>query len=231
MLYEWWEKHKRWLLSGAVLLFLALSYLLHQYDSFEQAPLPLESPAFAAETKASLRENTVVDASSDKAAQQPDASPVMYAEIKGQVKNPGMYEFLDNERVAHLIAKAGGLLPEADQQRVNLAQRLKDGISIHIPAKGEQLPSSGPCDPAQAGSVTATPQSESSGPSADGKVNLNTATLQELQTLPGVGETRAQAILAYREKHGPFSKPEDLKKVTGIGEKTYLQLKEKISVK
>jgi len=230
MLYELWEKYKRFLVAGAIVLFLSLSYLLYQFDSFEQAPMPLESPAYAAE--ASSHEKPIKNESKKAEEQTQEETPVLYAEIKGKVKNPGMYEILANERVAHLIAKAGGLLPEADQLRVNLAQRLEDGLSLYIPAKGEPLPTAHPCNPSQA-AFPASAGKEHSGsgqPAANGIVNLNTATLAELQTLPGIGATRAEAILAYRQKHGPFSKPEDLKKVTGIGDKTFLRLKEKIRV-
>lgn len=227
MLYEYWEKYRRWLVAGFILLFLSLSYLLYHADAKEQAPLPLESPVYAAE--ASPR-NAAAEAESNKEAMQAQKDvPVLYAEIKGNVKSPGMYQFLSNERVAHLIAKAGGLLPSADQQRVNLAQRLEDGISLYIPAKGEQATAIGPCNPSQATAGLSAAQRAVS-PSPNGKININTATLQELQTLPGIGETRAQAILAYRQKNGPFAKPEQLIKVAGIGEKTYLRFKDKIIV-
>ncbi|WP_134687184.1 helix-hairpin-helix domain-containing protein [Brevibacillus migulae] len=228
MLYELWEKYKRFLVAGAILLFLSLSYLLYQFDSFEQAPMPLGTPAYAADASPQVEPQKT---ESQKSAEQTtEQAPVLYAEIKGQVRNPGMYEILANERVAHLIAKAGGLLPEADGQRVNLAQRVEDGLSLYVPAKGEKLASATPCNPSQASlpDSTVPPAGHSA---AGGAVNINTATMAELQSLPGIGATRAEAILAYRQKNGPFSKPEDLKKVTGIGDKTFLQLKEKIRVK
>jgi competence protein ComEA len=105
--------------------------------------------------------------------------------------------------MADLLALAGGATSEADLSRVNMAQRLRDGAHVHIPRMGEVQPPS------------ASPQGAAS--VQPGKVNINTATVKELQSLPAIGEVRAQAIVDYRERNGPFLRPEDLLKVRGIG--------------
>jgi competence protein ComEA len=229
VLYDIWERYRRWLSAAGILLFASLSFYLYDGGSDQHAPgLPLETPVYAAEHKGPEHNESGSRKTSEQTRKQ-EPVPLMYADIKGSVKQPGMYEISANERVAHLIAKAGGLLPEADRLRINLAQPLNDGVSVWIPSTADKGAHPSPCDPPLAQS-TGQP---APGPahSASGKVNINTASLQELQTLPGIGETRAQAIISFREKNGPFEQPEQLKKITGIGDKTYERLKDKISVK
>nr|WP_241254452.1 helix-hairpin-helix domain-containing protein [Brevibacillus sp. SYP-B805] len=226
-MYEIWERYGRWLSAAGILLFLGLSFYLYR-GAERTGSLPLETPVYAAEVKDAGQERN--DEQNGTIPPQQESAPPMYADIKGSVKRPGMYAFQPNERVAHLLAKAGGLTPEADPLQVNLAQPLTDGMSIWIPAKGEKGNASFPCAPPQSLHPAQRTAAAGAAPST-GKVNINTATLQELQTLPGIGETRAQAILAYREKNGPFDKPEQLKNIAGIGDKTFERLKDRVVVK
>ncbi|WP_019120006.1 ComEA family DNA-binding protein [Brevibacillus massiliensis] len=223
MLYDLWERHRRIIIVIGITLFVLVSFLFYPGWPNKDAPsLPL--PAYAA-AKASEDAPLPVE----KKAESPPAPAVKYVDVKGSVKQPGVYTFSDNERTGQIIAKAGGFLPEADADCVNLAQPLTDGMVIFIPAKNARC---GPC-----GTLGRTPGAAASGGPSAGqaasgggdKVNLNTATQEQLMTLPGIGETRAQAILAYREQHGPFSSPEQLKKVSGIGNSTYDRLKDKIA--
>lgn len=112
------------------------------------------------------------------------------------------------------MAKAGGLTEQAEMANVNLAQKLTDGQMVYIPTKGERL------------STPATTTSQAS----QEKVNLNTATVAELQTLEGVGEKKAEQIIAYREANGGFKQITDLKAVSGIGEKRFEALKDKLTI-
>ena len=119
------------------------------------------------------------------------------------------------DRVKDAIDAAGGLTAEADSQKVNLAQRVEDQMVIVVPKVGEESEAI----PAGATSKEA---------SKEGKVNINTATVEELKTLKGVGEKKAEAIIEYRKKNGSFKAKEDLMKVRGIGKKLFESFEERI---
>ena len=139
----------------------------------------------------------------------------IYVHIDGEVNNPGLYKLTTNDRVNDLLVIAGGATDKASLKDINLAKRLEDEMKIYIPSKDENL------------SNEVSDQSGIS--SSSGKVNINTATKDELKTLPGIGDSRADEIIRYRE-NTVFSKIEDIKNISGIGDKTYEKLKELISV-
>ncbi|GAF65987.1 competence protein ComE [Bacillus sp. TS-2] len=138
-------------------------------------------------------------------------------DLKGAVNMPGIYLMSDGGRVYEVIEKAGGLREDADEQRVNLAALLKDEMVLYIPTEGEIE-----------GEEAITAGIFQINETEDGKVNINTATESELQQLSGVGPAKAGQIIQYREQNGPFEMIEDLKKVSGIGEKSFEQLRESI---
>lgn len=127
--------------------------------------------------------------------------------VCGAVKAPGVYELPAGSRVYEAIALAGGTTDEAAQTAVNQAELLCDGQMIEIPTREEQM--------AKAAAEEAR---------ADGLVNINSADLEELKTLPGIGDSKARSIIAYREKNGAFENPEDIKNVDGIGEGVFAKL-------
>lgn len=129
-----------------------------------------------------------------------------YVHVCGAVKNPGIYEFTEGSRVFELIEKAGGFDDEADKDSYNLALEVKDGQQIRIPYIGETI------------------ESES------GLINLNQASIEELCTIPGIGESRAQAIISYRDKNGGFKDVEELKEISGIKDATFEKIKPYICV-
>ena len=137
--------------------------------------------------------------------------------IKGEVQNPGYYEFSYGSRIKDAIEKAGGKTENADVDKINLAQRLRDGEEIVIPTKEKEV-----------SVLTDSPVPEEN--KDTGKVNLNTADVNELCTLDGVGEETASRIIDYRKKNGMFSKIEELKNIGGIGEAKFQKVKDKISV-
>jgi len=143
--------------------------------------------------------------------------------VSGAVARPQVVEVPAGSILADALAAAGGPAPEADLESLNLAAPLADHQHVHIPTR---VPP--PTATPQPALVTATPTSEVASPEA--RVNLNTATLAELLTLPGIGETRAQAILAYRAEHGPFTRIEELQNVSGIGPVTYEKLAPYVTV-
>ncbi|UOY89891.1 helix-hairpin-helix domain-containing protein [Bacillus glycinifermentans] len=141
-------------------------------------------------------------------------------DLKGAVKKPGVYEMRAGERVHHLLKKAGGTVKNAEEKQVNLAAVLQDGMVIYIPYEGEEGVQTG-----AGGGSSATAGGEAE------TVNINTASTEELQAIPGVGPSKAEAITAYREENGPFQTVEDITNVSGIGEKTFEKIKSSISVK
>ena len=142
-------------------------------------------------------------------------------DIKGAVKRPGVYQLASHSRLHQAIEKAGGLSDDADSRSINLAQKLKDEDLIYVARQGEE------------GADSALSQASSSSLPSQGqeqKVNLNTATEAELQTIPGIGQKRAQDIIAYREEKGKFNSLEELKEVSGIGAKTLEKLRAYVTV-
>jgi competence protein ComEA len=135
----------------------------------------------------------------------------------GAVNAPGLYTLPAGSRVNDLIAAAGGLAASADADRVNLAAPVADGERVYIPEVGEAVP------PAEGPSVEGS--ASSSGP-----VNLNTASVEELDTLPGIGPSIAQAIVDERERNGPFRSVDDLERVRGIGPSKLDQLRDLVTV-
>lgn len=144
----------------------------------------------------------------------------IYVHVCGAVKNAGVYKMAEGDRVFAAIEAAGGFLPDAAEESINQARALADGEELYIPTREEILSSSGSFAPA---GLTENDSKEQ-------KVNINTADVSELTTLTGIGETRARAIIAWREQNGGFSSPEDLKNVEGIADKTYEKIKDSITV-
>ncbi len=147
--------------------------------------------------------------------------------VNGEVVAPAVYEFQAGSLVADAIEAAGGFTGDADQTVVNLAFPLADGMQIYVPAVGE---SAGPPAPIVAAPVAGGQEDSSSGATAGGLVNINTANLEELDTLPGVGPATAQRIIDYRDANGPFASIEAIMDVSGIGEATFERLQDLITV-
>lgn len=153
-----------------------------------------------------------------------DDSGKIFVDIKGAVKNEGVYELSNGSRVMDLVKKAGGLTDDADKKSVNLAEKLADEAVVYVAKIGEEVtPASTPSQ------AKATPASGVDGDSS-AQINLNTATTEELQTISGIGAKRAQDIIDYRDANGGFSSVDDLKNVSGIGEKTLKKLKAEVTV-
>ena len=161
--------------------------------------------------------------------------------VSGSVRNPGLVELPAGARVGDALAKAGGLLPEADPALVNQAEIVFDGAQIHVPLPQPQTVTDSssarsPANQPQAGvsgdgpPAAASPSAQGNSP-AGGLVNINTASVEELQTLRGIGEQKAGDIVHYREENGPFARVEDLLKVSGIGPTTLENLRPLIAVR
>lgn len=144
-------------------------------------------------------------------------------DVKGAVVHPGVYEAQAGDRVIDLIESAGGLLENADKNQINFAMKVVDEMVLYLPAIGEETSSDAGTSLALA---TSYPSSAN-----DGKININTAAQSELETLTGIGPSKAEAIIEYRETNGPFKEIEQLMEISGIGEKTFAKLKEEIKVR
>ena len=202
---EWKEKWESWSLAvkgavigGAILLLVGVGGLLPKKEEAVQESEAVITTVLAEKTE----ENTTLEA-------------IIFVDIKGEVKKPGVYQMKVGDRVKDALDAAGGLTAEADSQKVNLAQRVEDQMVIVVPKVGEE-----------AEAIPAGAMSKEA--SKEGKVNINTATVEELKTLKGVGEKKAEAIIEYRKKNGSFKTKEDLMKVRGIGKKLFESFEERI---
>ena len=202
---EWKEKWESWSLSakaavigGVLLILVGVGGLFSQKEESVEETTVVEMTVLAEKTEVSTTQETVI-----------------FVDIKGAVKNPGVYQMKVGDRVKDALDAAGGLTDEADSQKVNLAKRLEDQMAIVVPKVGEEA------EEIPAGETRKEATKE-------GKVNINTATVEELKTLKGVGEKKAEAIIEYRKKNGSFQTKEDLMKVRGIGKKLFESFQERI---
>lgn len=149
--------------------------------------------------------------------------------VIGEINNPGVVTLPEGSRIIDAINMAGGKTEEADLSKINLAYIVEDGTQIYIPRINEDLNQVNLIsDGAGVGVVITDSNVEEN--EVDSKVNINTASKEKLETLPGVGETTAQKIIDYREANGKFKTIEDIKNVSGIGDAKYESLKDKITV-
>lgn len=209
---DWLRKNKKislFVLGGIALLLLYRFYPI-LISSSEEEQIPQEN-LFAERGK--LEPEDVPG----------EESPVtlMLVDVKGAVKNPGVYEAKEGERVNDMIEKAGGMLKDGEKNAVNFAMKVTDEMIIYVPYIGEEE------EVVNSNAVG----NETTDPTSEGTVNINKASETELLELPGVGPSKAAAIMEYREQNGGFSAKEDLKKISGIGEKTYEKLEAFISIK
>lgn len=195
------KKYRRAVVMIAAVIVLGTAYLTGGKESEEDRPEPAEGLSLSAE----LRENTdlILDAASEEILS-------VFVYVSGEVFAPGVYELPADARVCDALDAAGGLTDRAAPDAVNQAERVCDGDMVFIPAIGtEQV----------MGAVL-----------TDGRININTASAAELTALPGIGESKAEMIVNYREKNGAFQCPEDILNVTGIGNSIFEQIREKIKV-
>lgn len=154
----------------------------------------------------------------DFSLEGPDETVAMdsiFVYVCGQVLKPGVYELPPKSRAVEAVNAAGGMSDLADETAINLADILSDGQQIYIPQKA----AAGDSDTVS-GTIT----------SSDGRVDINSGSIEELQKIPGIGATKAQSIVEYRESNGRFSSPKDITKVSGIGDGTYEKIKDHIKV-
>lgn len=186
--------------------------------------------------------NSTVVKKTTKKDKSENSTGNLVVDIKGKIKNPGIYKVDKNTRVIDVIHMAGGLTEDADTSVINLSKKITDEMVIVIYSKQEIIDFVATKEREEEKLAICSegeivngacikqdiPNNEDS--TLNGKININTASVEELQTLPGIGESKAKNIISYRESNGNFTKIEDLKEVTGIGDAIYDQIKDYITI-
>lgn len=209
---QWIKEHKVYVSLGLLTVIILVSYLIFSGKE------PISQHISEGENwESGIPEFT--NEENNKETTEEIVEENILVDVKGAVKNPGVYYGRTGDRVIDVIDEAGGLIDGADESAVNFAMRVTDEMVVYIPKVGEEvdLPEE----------VLAPAQKAEKG----GKVNLNKANQSELETLTGIGPAKAEAIIEYRESKGPFKAIEDLMLVSGFGEKTFAKLKDEITVK
>lgn len=192
---------KKWFIGLIIIIFVAVLYVINtNIDLFQSKD----------EMKAI--ENDVVEDNKDESDEEEFATNIAIIDVKGEVKNPGVYEMNIEDRVHEVIERAGGFTKDADETAVNLAEKIYDEMIIYVPSDGEEF------------------VSDAYDMKHDKKININQATQEEIEQLDGIGPGKASAIIEYREEHGRFESVEDLLNVRGIGEKTLDGIEDDIHV-
>lgn len=199
-----YKEYRDWLKIVALVLIFVISGAIY-YFSYNNKKLSIDEASdkeFELETAICSEEMTT------------NSSSKYYVYVCGEVLNPGVYELDSNQRVIDAIKLAGGTLEDANLEALNLATLVKDGEKIYIPSINDLEFETNPSGAA----------------SVSSKININTATKDQLMTLPGIGESRALAIIAYRDDKGKFISIEDIKNVSGIKDAAYNKIKDLICV-
>ena len=213
-------KEKKFMLISALISVLLILTVLSFYI-FSHRSQQKDSDSFSAYQTILNSSGSKQTALSGKDSQKQADKAEITIDIKGAVQKEGVYTLPAGSRVTDAVKRAGGLTAEADRKSVNLAQKIEDEAVIYIAEKGENISVIPPSSASGADSTES---------GAGEKINLNTATLAELQTLSGIGVKRAQDILDYRDSKGGFSSVDELAEISGIGEKTLAKLKEEVTV-
>ena len=221
---EYWKKY--WKIAAAAVFLTAAGVVFWLSGEMGGEPLPAVSSetAESALLEGTVHEDVVHDgASDDGAVSETEAmDPAFVVHVCGEVANPGIYELPAGSRIYEAVKAAGGFTENAAEESVNLASPIEDGVQIRIYSKEE----------AETLAAGAAPFDgfEASGEGKEPVVNLNTATKEELMTLSGIGESRAEDIIRYREENGGFQNIEDIMKVSGIKDAAFQKIKDRITV-
>ncbi|MGN7476716.1 helix-hairpin-helix domain-containing protein [Solibacillus silvestris] len=216
-MHSFLEKYKKQLIILAGAAVAVFIYLFSIHDSTNNS------------TVETIDQMALAALEAPNAAQEPDENPIepqnIIIDVKGAVKYPGVYTLSEEERIVDAIEAAGGYTDDANPVLINHAQKLHDEMVIYIPKVGEDASET------MEQFLQVGQTNSASGGNSAGKINLNKATETELTQLPGIGPSKANAIIQHRTENGNFQVIEDLKQVTGIGEKTFEQLKDLVDVK
>lgn len=209
------DKKKMFLIMGGVILltiFVAFYYVFNKdsevLDDFDSNVVTSEITSFKAEEK-------------------------IFVDVKGAVKKPGVYEMISSDRVVDAIKMAGGLKSNASTNNINLSKMVSNEMVIYVFTKSEittKVASSVPCECETITVNNCVDNGEGTGTNTSDKVNINKASKEELMKLNGLGESKAEAIITYRNNNGMFKTIEDIKNVSGIGDALFDKIKDFITV-
>lgn len=177
--------------------------------------IPLEQALRQQEAQGTAAESAPERGGGEQQTLPAERRDTVWVHICGEVQAPGVYELEAGSRICDALLAAGGFTETADPEFYNLAEVLADGMQIVVPDRE---------------SARERETERKSGSETDGRININTATMEMLCTLPGIGESRARDIIAWREKHGGFSRPEQIMEVSGIKQAVYDKIRDLITV-
>lgn len=217
LIMEFYVEHSRQVLGifGIVISLVSLSCLIscgREEVLFEQEAVALEEVT---------DEGAIMETTEEADVIKESYTPrVMMVHVCGAVRNPGVYELEDGSRIIDAVLEAGGLQEDAAADALNLAMPVSDGSRVYVPCADELTD----------GQFAQVDAIGIAGSGDSGKVNINTASVDELTTLKGIGQSRAESIVAYREEHGPFKKTEDIMNISGIKQASYDKIKDNITI-
>ena len=205
------KKYKSVVALGAILVMAIGAFLvLQQKPEAKTTDFPTVSTT------------TTSQESTEETSPDSPESETILVDVKGAVQSEGVYELPQTARVNDAIKAAGGFSDQADKKSVNLAQKLSDEAVVYVASQGENVSVVQP--------ATSSPTAGNTGSENTEKINLNTATVADLTTISGIGEKRANDILAYRDSQGGFTSVDDLNNVSGIGDKTLENIRPYVTV-
>ena len=210
-----------------LIVIVAIVAIISYYFIFDIKEEWLNNQEQNLEIKEEIKTNDQIENNSNE--QQLEKNENIIVHVSGAVNKEGIVELKNNSRIIDAIDKAGGLKDEADITNINLAYIIEDGMKIHIPSKEEKESTIIVESNIYSGTVEQSNEIKSNN-NKKLKININTATKTDLETLPGIGESTALKIIEYRKKKGKFKLIEDIKQVNGIGENKFNKIKELITV-
>lgn len=173
-----------------------------------------------------ISQDIIINNQTENTTEENNNQEKIVIHITGAIWNEGIYELEENSRIADAVKMAGGLKEDADLKQINLAYVLEDGMKINIPSKNESTNESRNEASNNTENYITKENLNSSNNTKTSKININSATQTELETLPGIGPSTALKIINYRKEKGKFNKIEDIKNVNGIGESKFNKIKE-----
>ena len=229
MMYEFHKKQKIIIAIIGSMIIIAFLYYIYTKENIT-----------VISNEESLEENTVENVEEETKTEEDNK---IIVHISGAVNKEGIVELEENSRISDAIYQAEGLAENADTKNINLAFKLEDGMKIYIPAIGESIEENEQSQnestidetskyiTSSSGGIQEQQINKNSDQEKNEKININTATQTELETLPGIGPSTSLKIVNYRQEHGKFQSIEDIKEVSGIGDAKYENIKNLICVK
>ena len=210
-----------------LIVIVAIVAIISYYFIFDRKEEWLNNQEQNLEIKEEIKTNDQIENNSNEQQLEKNENTIVH--VSGAVNKEGIVELKNNSRIIDAIDKAGGLKDEADITNINLAYIIEDGMKIHIPSKEEKESTIIVESNIDSGTVEQSNEIKSNN-NKKLKININTATKTDLETLPGIGESTALKIIEYRKKKGKFKLIEDIKQVNGIAENKFNKIKELITV-